>query len=113
MAHADYDCCAICDCKMHYNGGCADAKAALCTDCIERTAELGKLCTRPEQVLEHLKSMNDVAALAWLHALGFSPCYYQNEFDDYLIGRKLVVTDAKEGGKWGKKLAPLPAIATE
>ena len=104
MAHADYDCCAICDCKMNYNGGGAETKAALCVDCIERTAELGKLCTRPEQVVEHLASLDDAAALKWLHDIGFDPCYYPNNIDRVLIERGLIETGIKDGGKWGKRL---------
>jgi hypothetical protein len=104
MAHADYDCCAICDSKMNYNSGAADTKEALCIDCIERTAELGTPCTRPSQVQEHLKSLSDEAALKWLHDVGFSPCYYPNDIDLYLIDRGLIETGIKDAGKWGKRL---------
>jgi hypothetical protein len=106
MAHADYNCCAICDCKMDYNGGCAETKEAICPDCIERTADLGRLCVRPSQVLEYVKSLDDVAALRWLHGVGFDPCYYGNELDDYLVERGLI---EKAGDrKWGKRLRAMP-----
>lgn len=107
MAHADYDCCAICDCKMNYSGGGADTKASLCVGCIGRTAELGKLLTRPEQVVEHLKGLVDADALVWLHAIGFDPCYYGNDLDKYLIERGLIETGVKDGPKWGKRLRPI------
>lgn len=104
MAHADYECCAICDCKMGYNGGMAETKDAICPDCIERTAELGHLCVRPAQFLEHVKSLSDEDALKCLNALGFSPCYYGNEIDDYMIAKGFVETGIKDGPKWGKRL---------
>lgn len=104
MAHADYNCCAICDDKMNYCGGCAETKDRICTDCIERSAELGKLITRPAQLIEHLSTLDDAAALVWLHKMGFDPCYYENEVDDYLISRGLIETGVKDAGKWGKQL---------
>lgn len=107
MAHADYDCCAICDCKMNYNGGSADTKENLCVDCIVRTSELGKLMTRPKQVVEHLNGLPDAEALVWLHAMSFSPCYYDNDLDKYLIDRGLIETGVKDGSKWGKRLRPI------
>jgi hypothetical protein len=89
---------------MNYNAGGADAKEAICVDCIERTAELGKLCTRPAQFLEHLQTLDDTAALKWLNDLGFSPCYYGNYVDDALIERGFIETGIKGGPKWGKRL---------
>lgn len=107
LAHADYNCCAICDDKMEYSGFGSETKAKLCPDCIERSAELGHLCVRPEQVVEYLKTLDDAASLTWLHAMGFSPCYYANDLDAYLISRKLVETGLKDVGKWGNRLKPL------
>ena len=104
MAHADYNCCAICDNKMDYAGFGADTKTKLCPDCIERSAALGKLCVSPEQVAEHIKSLSDADAIAWLHAMGFDPCYYENDLDKYLIERGLIETGIKDGPKWGKRL---------
>lgn len=113
MAHADYDCCAICDDKMEYQGGYADTKGKLCADCIERSAALGKLCVRPKQVLEHIKSLSDDDALTWLHAMGFDPCYYENDLDKYLIERGLIETGIKDGPKWGKRLRPALVTAAQ
>lgn len=104
MAHADYNCCAICDCKMNYAGGYAETKDKLCPECIERSAALGHLCVRPEQVVEHVKTLDDAAALVWLNAMGFDPCYYENDTDKYLIERGLIETGVKDGSKWGKRL---------
>jgi hypothetical protein len=104
MAHADYNCCAICDDKMEYSGFSAETKEKLCPECIERTAELGKLCVRPADVEVHLRSLDDAAALKWLHDMDFSPCYYENPLDQYLIDRKLIETDIEGGAKWGKRL---------
>mgnify|MGYP000879295570 CR=1 FL=1 len=34
MAHADYDCCAICDCKMQYNEFDSLTKERICEPCL-------------------------------------------------------------------------------
>lgn len=109
MAHCDYDCCAICDSKMAYNGSSANTKESVCIDCIERSIAAGKPITRLSHVVEALAAMTHDAALKWLHAIGYRPCCYENEIDDYLIARKLVLTGSDSpGAKWGRLLAPLP-----
>lgn len=112
MAHGDYNCCAICDAKMAYNSGDARTKEDVCVDCIERAIAAGQPITRAAQIKDVLAPLDDAGALAWLHSMGYCPCYYQNEIDDYLIARGLVLTGSTEpGAKWGKLLAPLPAAA--
>ena len=34
MAHGDYDCCAICDCKIKYNGFDSLTKEKICESCL-------------------------------------------------------------------------------
>lgn len=106
MAHADYNCCAICDSKLAYAGYSANCKEEICPYCVARMAETGKICVVPEEVVQILKNMNDDEALNWLHTIGFSPCYYNNEIDQYIIERGLMETGS-EGGKWGKGLKKL------
>jgi hypothetical protein len=107
MAHADYACCAVCDCKMDYVGFDAPTKASICPDCIERSNELGTLIVRPHQIIDRVKDMADDDALVWLHKIGMHPCYYANDVDEYLIERGLIETGVEGAGSWGKRLRPL------
>lgn len=112
MAHADYDCCAVCDAKMAYNSCDARTKEDVCVGCIERSIAAGQPITRAIQIKDALAALDDTAALAWLHSMRYAPCYYQNDIDDYLVGRGLIVTGSTDpGAKWGKLLAPLPTTA--
>ena len=105
MAHADYNCCAICDSKMEYAGGDAKTKETLCDNCQIITG-----LVTVHQITEGLNSMNYHVTLKWLHDVNYSPCYYDNPLDQYLIDRGLIVTGKpkENGAKWGKLLAPLP-----
>lgn len=109
MAHADYDCCVICDSKMDYNASDPRTKEDVCDCCIEDMMQHGPVMDSPTEIIGHLKTLTDDAALIWLHAVGFSPCYYENAMDQYLIERGLVVTDGPSGSKWDKALKPLSA----
>lgn len=106
MAHADYHCCMICDGKMDYAGYDADTKARACEHCLQVMRDTGAIFVTPAEVIAGIGAMTDKAALEWLHAVGYEPCYYDNEIDLYLVSRGLVLT-GQEGGKWGRKLANL------
>lgn len=112
MAHADYDCCAICDCKMSYNSSEPKTKESLCEECLERINSMGIHVYKLDQVKSLLLRMTNELALEFLHKLHFSPCYYPNPFDQYLIDRGLILTDIPREStvhtKWGKMLKPLP-----
>ena len=87
MAHGDYNCCAICDCKMEYNPYDAKTKEQICVQCIENTIDLGKPITRPEQIEEHLATLSDDAVEIWLRNVEFRCCFYPNDVDEYVNSR--------------------------
>lgn len=107
MAHADYNCCMIYDSKMEYAGYDASTKERACEHCLQVMRDkTGTIFVTPAEVVAGLGAMTDKAALEWLHAVGYEPCCYDNEFDLYLASRGLVLT-GQDGGKWGHKLASL------
>lgn len=109
MAHYDYDCCAICDRELAYKGApSAETKEELCETCVENILATNTCEPSIEAILNYMKSLSDVDALKWLHAINYEPCYYDNPFDDFFIELGLVLTKQPEG-KWGKKLKSLPA----
>lgn len=80
MAHADYDCCAFCDCKMNY-AGCydADTKGEVCGDCADLLDAMG-LTPTPQGIIDWL----DNAPIKLFTALfrGYRSCYYSNKVDE-------------------------------
>lgn len=80
MAHGDYHCCALCDCKMDYATGDARTKEDICTDCL-RTLHAGGLMVYTGGELEAwIKANPDKAGI--LPGMGYSPCFYRNPVDD-------------------------------
>ena len=61
MAHADYDCCAICDCKLSY---------------------AGFYNARTKEDIRKVKAI--------LEQLNFRCCYYQDSIDDLLESRGII-----------------------
>ena len=41
MAHGDYDCCAVCDCKLSYNSTNPYTKEEICVDCLKALRDNG------------------------------------------------------------------------
>lgn len=82
MAHADYSCCAICDCKMSY--GEDATKEEICTDCLKTLRSNGIQALDPGEFVEWAKSksldhVEDLREI--LKAIGYSACCYGNDFD--------------------------------
>lgn len=105
MAHADYNCCLICDCKMEYSDD-SSTKARPCTYCLDRMRSNGTIILTSQELKEFVERVGDDKALAWLNGVGYQACYYDNDTDTFLKEHGLVLTDAKDG-KWGNKLRPL------
>ena len=115
MAHADYDCCAVCDSKIRYNSTETGTKDEICVDCRKALTDAGYNCNTPDDFIACIQLMTNTDALRLLHKLNFQPCYYPNVVDAFLIERGLVLrgTDGSVTGRWGKKLAPLPLEGEE
>lgn len=104
MAHGDYDCCLICDCKMSYSHD-AKTKEEVCMGCLKVMRERGEILLSQKEVIEFLEAKDDESALEWLNEVGYSPCFYGCDSDDYIMTKRGF--DTKEyTGKWIKKEAP-------
>lgn len=80
MAHADYHCCAICDCRMEYSHS-AELKRDLCASCaVDFCLATGFKCLTAECLIDWMKRTPDAKRV--LHRLGFKICHYDNDVDD-------------------------------
>lgn len=81
MAHADYDCCAICDSKMEYSGMDSKTKEKICTECLKKLRSNGLMILDTVELIAWMKtSVNNPKEL--LDAIGFKKCADSNEVDD-------------------------------
>lgn len=80
MAHGDYECCAICDCKMQYVGLNEKFKTDICSECRERNN-----ISTVKQFIEMINTFDDDIKLTeWLKDIGFSYCFYSNDVDCFI-----------------------------
>lgn len=88
MAHADYDCCAICDSKMSYNNGGGETKEQLCAECaVDFALETGEKVTTGDQLVAWISRNDDAKVIAVLKKLGYQRCYYHNAVDGLITMR--------------------------
>lgn len=81
MAHADYNCCAVCDCKMTYGG--ERTKEEICSDCLVRLNRVLKLdILTSSDLLTWIESSSEETLKAMLTDSYFSACYYHNAIDN-------------------------------
>jgi hypothetical protein len=80
MAHADYECCAVCDSKCAY-APWGEAKTALCAACVLGLADDGVRVTTPDDLLAWMESAAPDTVVAVLRRTGFRPCRYPNAVD--------------------------------
>lgn len=79
MAHADYNCCAICDSKMEYSYESA-TKEDICEYCRERTG-----IATVRQLREKLLALSYEDRIKFAKEIGINKCCYSNDIDDLLI----------------------------
>jgi len=77
MAHADYECCAVCDSKMAFSNN-ANAKYSICGSCVRILVKSGVDVATTTELLAWLNAKPDLAPLV---AAGFQVCYYRNPVD--------------------------------
>jgi hypothetical protein len=80
MAHADYECCAVCDSKQAYSE-CSDAKSAICGPCVADLARLGVITGTPEELVKWVNENPVEKVGPVLAAVGFKPCFYDSTVD--------------------------------
>ncbi len=83
MAHADYNCCAICDCKIKYAGRHARTKKDICGKCL---VELKKIDIHNiNGFKKYIKKSRYDDLKELLLKLDYSFCWYGNEIDDLIL----------------------------
>ena len=81
MAHADYNCCALCDCKMAYvESDNATTKEEICMRCLRALHDAGVIVHTGGELEEWIKSNPDMVDM--LPVMGYTPCFYDNPVDD-------------------------------
>jgi len=80
MAHADYNCCMICDDKMEYSND-AKTKESICFGCIEKIMDMGLKITTPDRFIKFVNENSKVEVIKILRKIDFRFCYYPNCID--------------------------------
>jgi hypothetical protein len=80
MAHANCECCAVCDRKCFYPPS-PPAKTVLCNACVLGLADEGVPVTTPDDLLAWMESTAPDTVVAVLRRCGFRPCRYPNPVD--------------------------------
>jgi hypothetical protein len=80
MAHADYNCCAVCDCKMAYSCD-ATIKKDMCGPCVANLARLDIICGTVEELTKWVNETAAEKVAVALLAVGFSKCFYNADID--------------------------------
>ena len=86
MAHADYNCCAICDSKMDYSWE-ATTKEEICEECLKNIKELGLKIENIDDLKEFIKETDYKTLKETLIKLDYGFCCYKNEIDELVIKR--------------------------
>lgn len=81
MAHADYNCCAICDCKMDFSYE-ARTKDEICVDCLKALRNEGLLILDISELEKFMKEEKAKKVIKILDKIGFKKCCYNNKIDD-------------------------------
>ncbi|MBA7710114.1 hypothetical protein ES703_119044 [subsurface metagenome] len=82
MAHADYDCCAICDSKMGYAGlDEATTKEGICELCLVNLRDIGLHILTVEELTSWIDKTEAEEVRETLSRLRFMFCYYFNPID--------------------------------
>jgi hypothetical protein len=87
MAHADYNCCAICDEKQDYSE-CSTTKEEICTDCLKLLRDNNINVLDVGEFIEWIEKQDKINLAIILSKIGYSKCFYGNDVDK-LISEKL------------------------
>lgn len=95
MAHADYDCCAVCDSKLCYNPMDPRTKKSICSSCLRRLHEHDVWVYTPQELIDWIRRTDKETVARTLYDVGFQFCFYTNEVD--LALREKGIKPNKEG----------------
>lgn len=90
MAHGDYHCCAICDCKITYGGLNATTKKKICSECVANLAQEGIIVHNVDELLKWIGDTPIKEVKSILKKVGFYFCFYPNVVDQTLIEKGVV-----------------------
>ena len=82
MAHGDYSCCAICDCKLEY--GSERTKEDLCICCLMDLRSNGVNVLSVEELLAWMSKESAEEVIRVLKACGHCFCHFPNKVDDFV-----------------------------
>ena len=97
MAHADYDCCAVCDSKLSYSNEPL-TKEEICSSCSAALVKHGVIVASVSELLawaheEEIEKLRDV-----LCAVGYTFCLYHNPLD-FVVASRFGLTEIEPGGQ--------------
>ena len=90
MAHGDYHCCALCDCKITYGGFDATTKEQICSECVADLAQKGVIVHNVQELLEWIEKTDIKILKSILKDIGFTFCFYPNVIDRALIEKGII-----------------------
>lgn len=85
MAHGNYDCCAICDCKMEYADYDARTKEDICDICFKKIKELNLPIETVDDLKKYIKETDCRELEENLIKLKYKFCCYGNEIDELVL----------------------------
>lgn len=86
MAHADYNCCAVCDSKLAYSNQ-ATTKEEICSYCVAKMARLGVIVGSAHELIEWINREDRDKIESVLSEAKFRFCIYPNEVDMAVVNR--------------------------
>ena len=95
MAHGDYNCCAICDCKLDYNRWDPRTKEEICPACLIRLRDLGLPIVTVQEFIEWVEKADIETLKARLKELGFRRCHFSNPVDKAVEARGIEFDDRR------------------
>lgn len=96
MAHGNYNCCAICDCKMDYNGYEATTKEEICEDCLLECNKLNLNIKNVDDFKKYIENSDYNELKDNLIKLNYEFCFYENKLDKEIAYRFLPRITFKE-----------------
>lgn len=92
MAHADYNCCAVCDCKLEYSED-SQTKETVCMECMANLYKHGVMIKSVNGLIDWITATPKRTIRKVLKDIGFRRCYYTNEVDDEVIKKGIKFKD--------------------
>jgi len=98
MAHADYNCCAVCDEKLAYAGFEATTKEEICDCCREKLTKKGVVVHDVYELIAWVQNEDAEKVAKILTDVGFRFCHYHNYLDEVVkkkIGDMVEICDRR------------------